>query len=241
MIQKKLLQIALSALILLAIVMPTGIAGAGTTEVSLLNASVTKIVGTSNVTFKGQIEVQNIAYTKVVQVYSASGTKLADAYYVGSAGAGYENWEFSNTLTGVTGATFYIQYTVNGQTYYDNNGGNNFSISSDPLSGASDVVLAKSALITNAQISSSTSINGTVTLKNLSPTKTVTIVYTTNNWATSSSVTASYSTPHFSYEYWTFQITGLSSGQTVKFYVDYLANGTHYYDNNLGRDYLITM
>lgn len=234
-------RIVLAAMVLCAFLIPAGIAGAATTEVSLLNAKVQKIVGTSNITLKGQIEVQNIAYQKQVEVYSVNGIKLATAYYVGTASSGYENWEFATTVTNATGATFYIKYTVNNQTYYDNNGGLNFSISTDTLSGVNSLVLAKSVLITEASKNSSSSIYGTVTLKDYSSLKTVTVVYTTDNWVTSHSVSASFSTPNYAYEKWTFQLTGLSAGQNIKFYVDYTANGVHYYDNNLNRDYTIAM
>lgn len=231
-----------SLVLVCTLILPGGLAGAATTQVSLLNASVSKIIGTGNITFKGQIEVQNIALQKQVEVYSTSGALLVSASYVGASDtSGYENWEFSTTLTGVTGAAFYVKYTVNGQTYYDNNGGNNFSISTDPLSGADDIVLAKSSLITNASASNSTTIYGVVTLKNLAYQKTVNVTYTTDNWATNHTVAANFSTPHFNDENWTFSITGLSSGQQVKYYVDYFVNNTHYYDNNLKRNYSITM
>ncbi|KAL7273623.1 hypothetical protein RUND412_003498 [Rhizina undulata] len=85
------------------------------TQVSLISYTY------SNNVLAGSINIQNIAYDKVVGVYWAVGdswtsTPISASYSV-SGSDGYETWVFSGTATGVT--QFYIEYDVSGSSYYD--------------------------------------------------------------------------------------------------------------------------
>ncbi|KAJ3301019.1 hypothetical protein HDU76_005885, partial [Blyttiomyces sp. JEL0837] len=83
----------------------------------------------SNGRANGQILVQNIASNKTIfaifSTPSGSWTNSSNpaATYSGSkANNGYELWNFNGAVADV-GSQFFLQYTVNGQTYYDSNGG----------------------------------------------------------------------------------------------------------------------
>lgn len=83
----------------------------------------------ANKVFSGQIYVENLAYTKVVQVIWSdasnnwSGSSTNAAYYQSISGTNYEYWNFNTTIGSAGISQFYIAYQVNGNTYYDNNGG----------------------------------------------------------------------------------------------------------------------
>ncbi|TFK22386.1 alpha amylase [Coprinopsis marcescibilis] len=85
-------------------------------QVSLINQSY------SNNVLSGSLNVQNIAYSKVVTVHYAVGNSWAEsqvisASYVSSGSNNFETWSFSGSATGAT--QFYIRYQVSGQSYYD--------------------------------------------------------------------------------------------------------------------------
>ncbi|KAI8612203.1 hypothetical protein BC830DRAFT_1042718, partial [Chytriomyces sp. MP71] len=87
---------------------------------------------TNNV-LMGQIEIQNIAFSKLVSVFYANSSGwsadnvIAASYSRGLPQfTGYELWIFS---ANVTADAFYVEYQVSGQTFYDNNGGENYTLS----------------------------------------------------------------------------------------------------------------
>ncbi|KAF3318176.1 hypothetical protein TWF173_008911 [Orbilia oligospora] len=74
----------------------------------------------SNNILSGSINIQNIAYQKVVSVYWAQGnnwqgTPMKAVYSSGPVN-GYETWVFSGTAVGAT--QLYIKYDVSGTSYY---------------------------------------------------------------------------------------------------------------------------
>ncbi|KAJ3209087.1 glycoside hydrolase 15 protein [Dinochytrium kinnereticum] len=76
----------------------------------------------------GRIWVQNLAFNKAVNVIASTTTGVwgagASATYSAPGANGYEIWAFSASIPGTgTGSQFYIKYDVNGQTFYDSNGG----------------------------------------------------------------------------------------------------------------------
>jgi alpha-amylase len=63
------------------------------------------------------LQVQNIAYQKVVNIYYAIGSSWSNSQVISAAWSaqgtdGYETWAFSGTATGAT--QFYIKYDVSG-------------------------------------------------------------------------------------------------------------------------------
>ncbi|GLD98874.1 hypothetical protein PINS_up007592 [Pythium insidiosum] len=79
-------------------------------------------------TLSGAINVQNLAYQKVVNViYSNSankwGTTCGAVYTSGPDASNKELWSFTCPVNANGISQFFVEYKVNGQTYYDNNGG----------------------------------------------------------------------------------------------------------------------
>lgn len=100
-------------------------------------------LGKSETTWSGYATVQNIAYSKVVQVkYSTddwASSKITNAtfspYFWNSSyflitnpnTLGFEEWNFKLDVGSATQVEYAIAYIVNGQTYWDNNLGRNYS------------------------------------------------------------------------------------------------------------------
>ncbi|WP_257447933.1 CBM21 domain-containing protein [Archangium lipolyticum] len=189
---------------------------------------------------RGTVEVQNLAYSKAVTVryYSWNTGAWADAAasYVGPSTTGKELWSFD---IGTVGATrFAIAYTVNGTTYWDNNGGQDYKVADYQLD----------ALLTSPDISGATgqrdtsksAVVGNLLVKNRGAQKAVTVVYTDDDWLTTKSAPAAYvATLPSGIEYWSFEApvsTSAASGKVQLAFKYVHAYGTSW-DNNYGHNY----
>lgn len=78
------------------------------------------------------MQVQNIAFNKVVQVIWTAGNSWTNpqtieaAWKSGPDGSGFELWSFAGNASGAT--QFYIRYTVSGTTYYDPGNNVNYNV-----------------------------------------------------------------------------------------------------------------
>ncbi|CAG8952424.1 hypothetical protein HYFRA_00001171 [Hymenoscyphus fraxineus] len=106
------------------------------TQVSLINYNF------QNNVLSGSINIQNIAFAKVVNVIYAVGntwttSQSISASFSAAGSNGYETWTFSGNAVGAT--QFYIKYDVSGSSYYDpgNNVNHQISGSSPPPSTTS--------------------------------------------------------------------------------------------------------
>jgi len=137
---------------------------------------------------------------------------------------------------------FVVGYTVNGQTYWDNNGGQNYRLAKNagPLLGR-DVMVSAVYLYSAG--------NGAVDVRNVGYSKVVEVVYTTNNWKTVMVAQASYGGSRIYYGYssfdnpnqygverWYFFLPSFA-GKEVKYAISYKVNGQTYWDNNEGLNY----
>ncbi|MCX7922198.1 MAG: CBM21 domain-containing protein [Clostridia bacterium] len=188
---------------------------------------------------EGYVAIQNLGAIKKVTVrYTYNGSDWYDvaASYFRTTSDGLESWYFKTPSTdGSSTCTFAIKYDVNGTTYWDNNGGNNYKLAWY----APTFVLQKSVVIKDRVIKNDTSFSGTIVLKNLAYNKQVKVRYTTNNWATYKDVSATFGTDLGNgLESWNFTDV-IPSGSTVKFSIYYIVNGVTYWDNNFGANYTI--
>ncbi|RDL35977.1 Uncharacterized protein BP5553_06589 [Venustampulla echinocandica] len=125
------------------------------TQVSLISYTF------SNNVLAGSINIQNIAYAKVVTVLYAVGNNWSDsqniaASYLASGSSGYETWVFSGTATGAT--RFYIRYDISGTSYYDPGNSVNYEISSTSIASPTS---SKSST-TSPSSSGTTSVSSTL-------------------------------------------------------------------------------
>ncbi len=201
--------------------------------------------------------VQNLAYHKEVSVSmkQPDGT-WADlpAYYVGPAGSGAsgrEIWKVTRMYAswGVDpqpsrDLEFAAKYTVAGQTYWDTNQFNHHRVGRNdgPYQPYNPVLVAASFWRANGDLDVS------IDVKNLDYAKNVTVVYSTDGWATAHEAPASYVSGYTSgYAYiaspnvqgverWEAHIPALT-GNVVLYAVRYEVGGQTYWDNNFGVDH----
>lgn len=197
---------------------------------------------------EGYIAVQNLAYDKKVTVhYSLDGGKTwadtAASYLRTNPSDNYEVWKFKTPSSSedFQGPIKYcIKYEVNGQTYWDNNNGSNYT---DGAFGQSYVYTHE----LNTGVSSGEKyLSFYVATKNLTNninnSTYVKVRYTEDNWNTYketviNSPVGSYSSAEASQ--WLADIKVSSSAKQVQFAVLYEVNGTEYWDNNFGSNYVV--
>lgn len=194
-----------------------------------------------------EVLVKNLAFTKQVSIHGkqADGT-WADlaAVYVGPADSGREIWRaYEEINPGLHhDIEIAVKYVVNGVTYWDNNGGANYKLGRND---GSMVVGRNVALYATEAVPAVPGpgyyILGNIDLKNLGPAKTVVVRYTTDNWQSSTNLNAAYKVgPNANgTETWTFSIANVATPPNLKFAVSYTVNGTTYWDNNFGPNYVM--
>jgi hypothetical protein len=229
-----------------------GSAFASGNEVKLIDSDVSVIYKPGYVGFSGNIEVANLGPAKNVTVhYTTDNTNWYDtsAYYVGTTDDHHEKWRFSISTNGSTTdhselknlnfVKFEIKYEVNGQTYWDNNGTADYYNEVNSSYPITSVILGPpNVLNANSTLNNGT-FSGNIYVKNLNPTKTIEILYTTNDWATTHHGFATYSHPlnNFnSVENWNYSFN-VPGATNVKYSILYKTNGQMYLDNNYGYNY----
>jgi hypothetical protein len=209
------------------------------------------------------VEVANLNFTKKVAVREqlANGT-WEDIYltYDSTTSNGTEIWKggvsklatYAPVVTSPFGEKFAIRYEVNGKEYWDNNSGQNYSLtnykrgeSSDFLILANDIsIFSTSPYDTQMYNDGDLSyVNIAADVRNINFDKTVQVVYTTNNWVTKSTANLSYYIPLYSndnsnFETWKASFTIPKTSQ-IQFALVYKVNGVEYWDNNFGKNYFV--
>ncbi len=190
---------------------------------------------------RGIVEVKNLAYAKSVTVRYTAGNNVwtdAAANYVGPSTPGKELWSFDISTPNAT--WFAIAYTVNGTTYWDNNGGANYKLADyqfDALLTYPDISGA-----TGQRDTTKSAVVGNILVRNRSYQKTLTVKYTDTSWATTKTATATYvATLPSGVEYWAFEapVSASAPSANIQLAFEY----THAYgtatDNNYGRNYRV--
>lgn len=190
--------------------------------------------GMSNYTVYVQIN-SNAAHKEVWAHYCQSGSTWLDKQggYVTTLPDGSEIWKV--TVEGAYGILYTIKFIGDGQVYWANNNGNNFT--ENDVLGTANIKVGR---ITTYDTLDKTIINFSVTVKNLSLIKNVGIRYTEDNWVSykQAELSYDYSVPGTNNEVWTGSIVIDSSKKNAfKFCGYYTVNGNTYWDNNFGANY----
>lgn len=200
--------------------------------------------------------VSNLAYSKAVYAHLAQpdGSWIdVPLRYNRSISGNREVWRaaYQPAINTTYDPEFVLKYVVNGQTYWDNNAGQNYTIARDSgfrLAAGVNVYNGNYAPQVTIGLNSS-SLYGYVTVRNLGPTKAVRIHYSTNNWATTRIVSAAYSSAYwlgsystasnpnqYGFEEWSFRLN-IGTANQVDYAIEYVVNGQTYWDNNEGLNY----
>ncbi len=217
-------------------------------------------------------EVANIAFDKQVFVHhkmSDGSWKDFPLTYIAQAEDYSEIWgwelnygvgtPFASTFS-QTGFSdeFALKYIVNGQTYWDNNGGRNYNISSPYITDG--FFLQDGVQIAADMFGSTFTCSGrngflriSADLRNIAYEKEVNLVYSTDDWRTVKTAPFTYASTYGyggsnltafpgqqQFERWNVNVTLPYRDTQVKFAISYKVNGQTYWDNNYGEDYTLT-
>lgn len=182
-----------------------------------------------------QIEAESAA-NKEVYVHHGSSYSAewvdTQASFVTKLDANTEIWKATVSGRENAGTEYAIKYIGDGQTYWDNNNGNNYTI--NDILGQANVKAERISY----QTPSNYKIQAIV--KNLAYSKVVKVRYTLNNWASYQDVNLSYesSITGTDMERWgvTLQFDE-SNLDSFHYCICYEVNGQTYWNNNFGANY----
>lgn len=155
-----------------------------------------------------------------------------EGQYVKTLSDGSQIWKVTSSYFGPN-IEYAIKYQVDGQTYWDNNNGNNYTQNN---------ILGSAVIGVNPAYPGVTDASAypiKVAVKNLAYNKDIKVRYTQDNWATYTEQSLSYSSTNTDgSEYWTTALR-LDSNKSSSFHyaVSYTVNGQTYWDNNFGNNY----
>jgi len=217
---------------------------------------------------KFTVRIEDLAFDKSVSIFhekiNGDWEEIPLSYSFDIDGA-YEIWTGTNNqggygISNVYADEFVVKYVVNGTTYWDNNEGTNYVV---PFSN--DGYFFADAT-TNISVDTDfdsvfyspsndqNQFNVTVDVKNLSPTKEIEVVYTTDGWQTKQYFPLRYrsiwnsgpllyvNNPNqFGIERWSGFVLLDKSLNEVEYAVVYRVNGQEHWDNNYGKNYKVNI
>ncbi|MDR0915070.1 MAG: CBM21 domain-containing protein [Oscillospiraceae bacterium] len=242
--KKKITSLAIVLMLIIGIFAAMPTAAAVSDEISLIYAK--PLVGSDSGYYAfGYVEVLNLGLTKEVTVHydlnDGEGWQEVAAEYYAPTWGNYEAWVFETPTVGggerfpVADIEFAIEYTVNGNTYWDNNSGNNYSVH-DSLA-INPVFAFGTGKVARGFVEASSSVAVQIELVNLDYNKDVRIRYSTDDWATYSEVSASYYATCAYNTYVEIWRAYLPANVSYEYAISYTVNGETYWDNNFGANY----
>lgn len=187
-------------------------------------------------TYTVYVQIDSSARHKEVWLhYCQGGSEWKDKQggYVTTTPGGSEIWKV--TVDGAYGILYTIKFVGDGQVYWANNNGKNFT-EKDVL-GTANIKVGR---ITTSETINGTIINFSATVRNIAFLKEVGIRYTTDNWATRQDkyLVHDHAIPGTNFEVWTGSITIPTDKKSAfKFCGFYKVDGKEYWDNNFGANY----
>lgn len=149
------------------------------------------------------------------------------------------------------GKPFAVATRANGETYWDNNNGQNYEMTGEGnLLGNGKKVIVKSYFEDSTYDPELETLRATIVLDNIAAEKTVHLTYSVDNWATSTTVDARYAGPYVSIGYGSYPNPSASGAEEWnvtthipkdvrgEFFITYSVSGNTYYASNYGRNYV---
>lgn len=231
-------------------------ASAQTQNVQLYSAQMNTIYGDygriKGYSTSGYIHVENMSCNKNVYVhYTYNGVDWLDepAAYLMTLEDGSEVWTYDTHKVKYEPAhkynyycQFAIRYEVNGNTYWDNNEGNDYYLRRSCVYPEYPYVLSKNNIKVTDATRTQDGLYVYAKLKNLAYNKTVKLRFTTDNWQTYREIDGIYTSSYGNgCESWYFDTkkcgVTLSPSDTLEYVVSYTVNGVTYWDDNFGINY----
>jgi hypothetical protein len=191
--------------------------------------------------------VENLAFAKQVRIlaHDSSGWNFYPCSFSSSTPENTEIWGGGTIDIAID--QFVVEYQVQGQTFWDNNGGANYFLDAEAsfgTEGIGTVALNPFVQLYYTSLDASGRLNVNVFVKNVAFAKNVGIVFTTDGWATNHVATGFYqqgfppagipSQPPA--ELWNIAPL-VGPGAHGEFAIFYDVNGNTFWDNNLNANY----
>ncbi len=221
-------------------------------------------------------EVANLAYTKKVYVhhkmndgtwadfplsYMKAGDNGSEIWGMELSYGGYGSVIVPGTNIDLSangfGTEYTLKYVVNGQIFWDNNGGRNYTVA-NPY--ASDGMYLQNGLNISADTYHSTynkyntgrELQVYADVRNISYQKDIKLVYSTDDWKTVKYATVNFlqyysvgngsvlPNPNvYGIEKWSVIVSLGNADTKVSYALSYKVNGVEYWDNNFGKNYTL--
>jgi carbohydrate/starch-binding protein with CBM21 domain len=221
-------------------------------EVVLLNAeagSSPSGTGSFNYFSNFTVVVENLAFNKQVNIFGhdlgTGGWHPFPCSFAKSLPGNVETWTAHVNASRID--QFVVEYQVSGNTFWDNNFGNNYILdtqAAEETDGVGTAVLKPEVLAVEFAVDAAGALSVDVLVKNIAFAKQVGIVYTTNNWQTFQNAFGVFqrgfppaTTPaQINAELWKVEAF-VGAGQKWQFAVFYNVSGHTSWDNNFSLNY----
>lgn len=203
------------------------------------------------------VKVKNIAFAKDVALHylQSDGTWVERALTRQKSFDGYDVFALSDNTFIIT--QFVIRYTVDGQTFWDNNDGANYDIDEiRPNTVGGNVILNKATARRGSEagggfVFTTSWVEGEILVKNLSFNKRVGVRLSANGWASFQDTDASFNGNVLvaeglsQVEVWKFKTPELNLDESPPDFIftvfyNALDTGEWFWDNNFGQDYTLS-
>jgi hypothetical protein len=216
--------------------------------------------GRYDYTRRFQVEVRNMSFAKKVNIrhkMTDSTWKDFPLNYLVSTSDNTEIWaaditfsNYNNPPSAFFADQFVAWFESNGVQYWDNNNGQNYSM--QDLEGTMLRSDFNVAVDTYFSAFNSSGFYVDVDVRNIAYSKQVSVVYTTDGWVTSHTTSLNF-VPYFTVgaaqvisspnkwgmERWLTNISLPSNVTKIEYAVKYKVNGTDYWDNNFGHNFVV--
>ncbi len=203
------------------------------------------------------VKVQNLAFAKDVAVHYTPDNAIWKDTPLAFVAPSFGNYDLFSGTVGEQVERFVIRYSVNGQTFYDNNGGWNYSFESNLATVGGNVALYKATARQGSEagggfVFTTSWLEGEILVNNLHLSKQVGVAITVDGGATWDTVQGTFAESTTSdgkfvgpAEVWKFKTPefNLNPASNAFFFAVFyrdLETSSEYWDNNFGQNYQVS-